>query len=144
MDPAVQEQRALLLKDWTRFCGQRHRREIAAIDTVIFSQQRALEQLRVAAPKLYVQAIQVNHATQRELRWGLNSLLSVLQFDAGLEVFKMRGPTRTPPIAGYIQDGTYVDTTKKFEVQYADMKKFMTELLSKGHRKKKKKDDDEE
>jgi len=45
------------------------------------------------------------------------------------------------PLESHIQDGEYADVTKQFEIQYADMKKFMVDLLV---RKRKKKSDVEE
>ena len=57
--------------------------------------------------------------------------------------FSLKGPTRTPAFEEHIQDGEYVDVTKKFEVQYADTKQFLADLVQQNRRKKKKKDEDE-
>ncbi len=57
--------------------------------------------------------------------------------------FTARGPTRTPPLPQHLVDGEYHDTTRQFQVQYADMKKFMNELLNRDRKKKKKKTDEE-
>jgi len=66
-----------------------------------------------------------------------------MQFDEQLDGLQLRGPTRTPPIPDYLQDGEYKDVSKQYEVQYADMKKFMTTLLVRNRRRKKKTDEDE-
>merc|ERR1712190_174620 len=101
--PEVMDKRELLIKAWSRFSGRRHRAEIASIDRMILAQQKALEALRDENRQLYMAAIEP---------------------DDTLVNFKSIGPTRTPPISDYLQDGDYVETTKKFEVQYENMEEY--------------------
>ena len=114
---AVAEERALLFKDWNRYCYRRAKAEVYALDSIILSQYRALEELRAESEELYLEAI---------------------QFDHELIPFKGEGPAQTPPIPEYIQDGVYHDVTKKFQVKYGDMKEFLMKLTL-NHRRKKKK-----
>ena len=60
VDQEEEERRALLFKEWNRFCGRRHRQELRAIDRVMLSQHRALEALKEASPYLYSKAIEVS------------------------------------------------------------------------------------
>lgn len=113
----VENSRALLIKEWSRFSGSRHISEIRQLDAVIISQQNALDVLREESEELYHEAIQP---------------------DTSLIPFRCFGPTRTPSIPDHFVDGNYEDITKKFSVQYADMKSFMTQLLARPNRKKKK------
>jgi hypothetical protein len=116
----VMNKRAVLVKEWNRFSGVRHISEIRQLDSVIMSQQEALDVLREENESLYFDAIQP---------------------DTTLIPFQCSGPTRTPAVPDHFIDGAYEDITKKFSVQYADMRQYMTQLLSKP-RKKKKVDDD--
>ena len=142
-----EEKRALLLKDWSRFCGIRHRQELLSIDRMMLSQQKALDELKAASPELYMRAIQVRGQHMVDpcsvAHTTLNRALP--QFDSALMPFSARGPTRTPaPEPGrHLVDGEYRDVTKQFMVQYADMKQFMNYLLSSGKRKKKKKEEEQ-
>ena len=92
------------------------------IDRMIISQQRALEELRLESQDLYAAAIEM---------------------DPDFLPFSAKGPTETPAVPGYILDGDYVDKTQKFQVQYADMDKFMVELLNRGRRRRKKGDEEQ-
>ena len=116
VDDQVLNSRALLMKEWSRFSGLRHISEIRQLDSVIISQQEALDVLREESEELYSQAIQP---------------------DLSLLPFQCSGPTRTPPILDHFVDGTCEDTTKKFSVQYADMRAFMAQLLHRPRKKKK-------
>lgn len=65
------------------------------IDTVVLSQQKALDELRSESEELYQAAIQVD--------------LSFLSHN-------VQGPVSTPPIKAYDSpDGDYVDVTKKYD-----------------------------
>ena len=112
----VMNSRALLKKEWSRFSGVRHVSEIRQLDSVIISQQEALDVLREESEELYSQAIKP---------------------DLSLLPFQCSGPTRTPPIPDHFVDGTAEDITKKFSVQYADMRAYMTQLLHRPRKKKK-------
>lgn len=82
----------------------------------------------------------------RELRAESESLYRrAIEIDGQLLPHAAAGPTETPPIAGYIQDGTYVDKTKEFEVLYGDTKAFLATLLVRRKKKRGKgKDDDQQ
>lgn len=117
----VKEERILLGKDWSRFCGNRNRNEVRQFDNVILSQNKALDELKALSPTLYFEAIQP---------------------DPTLIPFKAKGPVYTLPIPDYIQDGSYKDVTKEFIIKYGDMKQFMTQLISKPRKRSKKDADD--
>jgi len=119
----VVERRELMIKDWSRFAGKRHLAEIASIDRMIVAQQKALEALRSENRDLYLAAIQP---------------------DETMVNFKASGPTRTPPIPEYIQDGDYMETTKKFEVQYENMNEYLRQLVRKKKKRKKKVEEEED
>jgi len=53
------ERRALLHKAWTRYKTKQHHTEMMAVARVLWSQQRALEELRKESEELYQNAIQV-------------------------------------------------------------------------------------
>lgn len=120
---ATIDERALLLKDWNRFCNVRYKNEIHQMDRAIMSQNRALEALRQESQELYSQAVAV---------------------DDTLLPFVASGPTATPAIPGYLHDGCYEEVTKQFAVQYGDMKSFMQQLLMHARKKKKKSAEAEE
>ncbi|XP_067664450.1 large ribosomal subunit protein mL40-like [Haliotis asinina] len=89
------EYRALLTKDWTRYCMTRHQHELSAIRAAMKSQQRALDSLREESEELYQKAIQV---------------------DEMFLPLEMKGPVETPPIKDFDPvDGDYIDTTKKYD-----------------------------
>merc|ERR1712018_42973 len=121
--PEVIEKRELLLKDWSRFSGRRHRAEIASIDRMILAQQKALEALRDENRQLYIAAIKP---------------------DDTLVNFQSIGPTRTPAIPEYLQDGDYVETTKNFEVQYENMEEYLKKLVARQRKKKKKAEENQD
>ncbi|TRY77936.1 hypothetical protein TCAL_11057 [Tigriopus californicus] len=117
----IQEERILLGKQWSRFCGNRNRKEVRQFDNVILSQQKALDVLKTLSPALHFEAI---------------------QHDPTLLPFKAKGPVYTLPIPEYIQDGEYKDVTKEFTIKYGDMKQFMTQLISNPRRRSKKQTDE--
>jgi large subunit ribosomal protein L40 len=78
--------RELLMKEWNRFSGLRHISEIRQLDSVIISQQEALDLLREESEELYQEAIQP---------------------DMSLIPFQCIGPTQTLPIPNHFVDGTY-------------------------------------
>lgn len=92
--PAVEEERALLTKDWTRYKRKQHLKDMQMIDRLMFAQQKALDELRQESEELYQAAIQINPT---------------------LLPFTVRGPVKTPPIKGYDSpDGEYTDVSKKW------------------------------
>lgn len=119
----IEDERYYAFKDWSRYCKQRYRNEIRQIDKSILAQKAALEQIRLLDQDLYRQAIAL---------------------DTSLMPYAAKGPLYTPPIEDYIQDGEYEDVTQKFEIQYADMKSFMRDILKKSRTKKKSKAVEEE
>ena len=123
MTEEIEDERIELGKEWNRYCTARHLKEIKEIDTVILAQKAALEELRLADPELYRQA---------------------LEPDLTLLPYKAKGPYYTPAIPDYLQDGEYEDVTKRFAVQYADMDTFMREITKSTRTRKKKKVEEEE
>ena len=115
VEEAVLEDRALTEKEWSRYAYRRHRDEIWRMDRIIISQQRALDELRDESEELYLAAIKM---------------------DENLFPAKHRGPTRTPAIPNYLQDGEYHEISKQYQVQYPDMKAFMNQLIVRKKRKK--------
>jgi len=110
------ERRALLEKEWNRYCGIRHKEEIQQFDRVIQSRKDALEELRSSDFDLYAKAIELDMAS--------------LPFVA-------TGPTSTPeavPTAEvphpWLVDGHYENTTKTYEIQYGDPKEFLQRMLN--------------
>lgn len=89
------ESRILLQKEWTKYKMQQHLGDIQAIDSIFYSQQRALDELRAESEELYQEAIQP---------------------DLALLPYKAKGPLKTAPIENYNSpDGEYINTTRKFE-----------------------------
>ncbi|KYN18461.1 PREDICTED: 39S ribosomal protein L40, mitochondrial [Trachymyrmex cornetzi] len=89
------ESRILLQKDWNRYKSQLHLANIQAIDSVFYSQQNALDELRAESEDLYQEAIQL---------------------DLGLLPYTAKGPLKTPPIENYDSpDGEYTNTTRIFD-----------------------------
>ncbi|XP_069681724.1 large ribosomal subunit protein mL40 [Periplaneta americana] len=94
LTPQQQEERTLLHKEWARYKTKQHLKDMQMVDRLVFSQQRALDELRKESEELYQAAIQINP----------------LQLP-----FTVRGPVRTPPIKDYDSpDGEYTDVSKKW------------------------------
>ncbi|KAK5647545.1 hypothetical protein RI129_002437 [Pyrocoelia pectoralis] len=91
----VLETRALLEKQWSRYKHQQHLADIQLVDRIIYSQQKAIDELRKESEELYLEAVQI---------------------DPMLLPFKIEGPTDTPPIDKYYApDGEYQDVSKKWD-----------------------------
>ncbi|XP_077261078.1 mitochondrial ribosomal protein L40 [Temnothorax americanus] len=89
------ESRVLLQKDWNRYKTQQHLVTVRAIDSIFYSQQKALDELRAESEDLYQEAIQM---------------------DLGLLPYTAKGPLKTPAIENYDSpDGEYINTTRKFD-----------------------------
>ncbi|XP_072749738.1 large ribosomal subunit protein mL40 [Anoplolepis gracilipes] len=89
------ESRILLQKDWTRYKTQQHLADIQLINSILYSQQRALDELRTESEELYQEAIQT---------------------DLGLLPYTAKGPLKTPPIENYDSpDGEYINMTRKYD-----------------------------
>lgn len=54
-----EESRILMRKEWNRYKTQQHMATIRALDSIFYSQQRALDELRAESEDLYQEAIQV-------------------------------------------------------------------------------------
>ncbi|XP_065167078.1 large ribosomal subunit protein mL40 [Atheta coriaria] len=88
----LQEKRILIEKKWAKYMRNEHLADMQMIDRIMYSQQRALDQLRLESEELYQEAIQP---------------------DFTLLPFKSEGPDNTPPIKDYeAPDGDYVDVSK--------------------------------
>lgn len=89
------ERRELMEKEWTKYKARQWMANVQTIDAILFSQQRALNELKAESEELYNQAIQI---------------------DSSLLPYKTIGPVDTPPIHKYDSlDGEYVDVSQKYE-----------------------------
>uniref|UniRef100_A0AC34F5M7 Large ribosomal subunit protein mL40 n=1 Tax=Panagrolaimus sp. ES5 TaxID=591445 RepID=A0AC34F5M7_9BILA len=89
------EERALILKEYTKFAHQQRLADEAWLKESIKRQDAALKELKRLSPELYNTAIQL---------------------DQNLLPLHIKGPSLTPPIKGYVSpDGEYVDTTKSWK-----------------------------
>lgn len=59
MTPETLEERALVYKEWTRCKKKQSMNDMQMIDRLVFSQQKALDELRQESEELYQAAIQV-------------------------------------------------------------------------------------
>lgn len=59
MTPETLEERARLYKEWTRYKKKQTVNNMQMIDRLVFSQQKALDELRQESEELYQAAIQV-------------------------------------------------------------------------------------
>ncbi|XP_032899447.1 39S ribosomal protein L40, mitochondrial isoform X1 [Amblyraja radiata] len=88
------EQRALLMKEWSRYKQKEHKKEAEMIHSMIEAQQEALQELRVESENLYQAAI---------------------KRDQGLFPLELQGCSYTPPIPDYqAPDGKYRENTKVY------------------------------
>ncbi|XP_014485753.1 PREDICTED: 39S ribosomal protein L40, mitochondrial [Dinoponera quadriceps] len=88
------ESRILLQKEWSRYKNSQYLADIQIIDSMLYSQQKALDELRAESEELYQEAIQV---------------------DLALLPYVTKGPSKTPPIENYDNpDGEYVNTTRRY------------------------------
>ena len=130
------ETHELLKKEWSRYAGKRHLKEIKLVDSVIIHRQIALEELRKESNELYAHAIKPEPG---------------LLDDDSKVYYKAVGPTSTPPIRkefeetdeDWLIDGHYKEVTKSFNIQYGDLKSFMNHLLYRQKKKKKSTDEEE-
>jgi len=89
------ESRILLQKDWNKYKTQQHLAIVQAIDSIIYSQQKALDELRAESEELYQEAIQM---------------------DLGILPYTAKGPLKTPAIENYDSpDGEYTNITRKYD-----------------------------
>merc|ERR1719239_1809595 len=112
----VREERHYFMKEWCQYTAERHRDEIYSLDRKLIAQQEALDQLRQESMELYLEACQI---------------------DPDLVPFTAKGPTLTPPIKDYIQDGEFKDVTREYKVIYEDTEAFLKKLVSKVRKRKK-------
>jgi len=59
LTPETLEERALLYKEWARYKKKQAVNNMQMIDRLVFSQQKALDELRQESEELYQAAIQV-------------------------------------------------------------------------------------
>ena len=78
---AEKEERFLLVKEWTRYKMARHKEELVLLQGMRESRAKALRELRRVSHSLHDRALDLNPR---------------------LFPFERSGPTRTPPIAGYV------------------------------------------
>lgn len=61
------EERALLIKEWSRYKLQQRLADVRMLDRIAFAQQQALDELRKESEELYQEAVQViinNYSSQ--------------------------------------------------------------------------------
>lgn len=130
------ETHELLKKEWARFAVKRHIKELKLVDSVMIHRQIALEELRKESNELYAQAIKPE--------------LTILK-DGSKTFYKAVGPTSSPPIRkefeegneeDWLVDGHYKEVTQSFQIQYGDMKSYLSQLLYRGRAKKKSTDEE--
>ena len=80
LTPAEREERFLLVKEWSRYCMERHKQDLQYLYGLLASRNRALRELKNTSPDLYQQALELNPV---------------------LFPFECQGPTETPPLPGY-------------------------------------------
>lgn len=86
------DERALILKEYTRFAHKQRCADQKWLDESVKAQGRALKELKRMSPELYEASIQLDH-----------NLLPLV----------IKGPSLTPPLKTYISpDGDYIDTTR--------------------------------
>ncbi|KAJ7412045.1 39S ribosomal protein L40, mitochondrial [Willisornis vidua] len=94
LSPEEAERRVLLLKKWCLFKQKQDEAEKKAIQSLVESQQEALQELRLESEQLFQAA---------------------LRRDERLFPFERDGPTYTPPLPGYDPpEGKCVDITKVY------------------------------
>ncbi|KAG7204229.1 hypothetical protein KM043_002057 [Ampulex compressa] len=87
--------RAALTKKWQAYKTKEYLADMQVMDNIIYSQQRALDELKAESEELYIEAIQIS---------------------SSFIPYKARGPLHTPPIIDYdLLDGEYIDITHKYE-----------------------------
>ncbi|XP_015587641.1 39S ribosomal protein L40, mitochondrial [Cephus cinctus] len=95
LSPEVIDERVLLQKEWAKYKLNQNLANIQKLDYIMYSQQRALDELKAVSEDLYNEAIQL---------------------DIRMLPHTTTGPVRTPPIENYDSpDGDYTDITRKFE-----------------------------
>lgn len=75
------ERRFLLVKEYSRYRMEQHKKELCFLRGAVQSRQRALQELRQVSVPLYLQALELNK---------------------DLFPFNYKGPTATPPLSGYV------------------------------------------
>ncbi|XP_014247581.1 39S ribosomal protein L40, mitochondrial [Cimex lectularius] len=87
-------QRLEVFKQWSAYRRRQMLRDVQMFDRILYSQQKALDELKLESKELYDEAI---------------------KFDENLIPFKCQGPVETPPINNYDSpDGEYIDISKKW------------------------------
>lgn len=149
------ERRQVMAKEWSRFAGRRHAHEIRQLDKVLASRFHALEELRMVDKALYADAVRADAvasdlldvafegpAKSRPLASGG---FSVPKSGTNLSLPDKSTTAGTTGEAGYLVDGYREEVTKRYAIQYADMKEFLNKLLAaSARRRRKKKAEDEE
>ncbi|KAF2901764.1 hypothetical protein ILUMI_04422 [Ignelater luminosus] len=90
----VMQQRITLEKQWAHYKHKEHLADLQMLDRIVYSQQKALDELRKESEELYQEAIQI---------------------DPTFLPLKMEGPAETTAIKDYDSpDGVYDDISKKW------------------------------
>lgn len=91
----IKEQRALLIKEWSKYRNEQKVADVQLMDQLFQAQTKALTELRAESEDLYQEAIQP---------------------DFSFIPFYAKAPVVTPPIEKYESpDGEYNDISRKWE-----------------------------
>lgn len=111
----VIQQRTTLEKQWSQYKHKEHLADIQMLDRIMYSQQKALDELRKESEELYQEAIQVRHFFSYSVLIGNSKFAINLQIDPTFLPVKMEGPADTPAVKDYDSpDGVYDDISKKW------------------------------
>ncbi|XP_043255194.1 39S ribosomal protein L40, mitochondrial isoform X2 [Colletes gigas] len=88
------ERRSLLIKEWSKYKHREWKKDVHVMESIMLSQEKALNELKAASEELYKKAIETDD--------------SFLPYSAV-------GPVHNPPINDYDSpDGVYINITTKY------------------------------
>ncbi len=79
--PEKKESEYLLIKEWSRYRMEEHKRDLQRLTDMVVSREKAMKELRKLSPLLYDRALELKE---------------------GLFPYECVGPTATPPIVHYV------------------------------------------
>lgn len=89
------EERMAISKEWAKHKHKENYFNLLVINNLEYSQQQALNELRLVSEELYQAAIEI---------------------DESFLPYQLTGPVETPPIENYTSpDGEYIDISKKWD-----------------------------
>ncbi|XP_067930399.1 large ribosomal subunit protein mL40-like [Watersipora subatra] len=87
--------RQQLCVEWSHYKYHQSLERMKTFSNMIKAQEKALAELKIASTEKYDMAVQK---------------------DDDILEYSFTGPTETPPIVGYVQDGKYTETTKSYDL----------------------------